>query len=124
MQEPLAFLDGRWVAASAAAVSVSDVGFILGAAVAEQLRTFAGRIFHLDDHLARLAQSLEIVGIEARMTRENLRKRPASWWPGIMPCWPPATIWRCRSSLRPATIRAVIGCPPMSRLSLRERGGK
>ena len=42
---------------------MSDVGFILGATVAEQLRTFAGQIFHLDDHLARLAQSLEIVGL-------------------------------------------------------------
>jgi branched-subunit amino acid aminotransferase/4-amino-4-deoxychorismate lyase len=71
MQEPLAFFGGRWIAASAAAVSVSDVGFILGATVAEQLRTFAGKLFHLDEHLDRLAQSLEIVGLKPRMTREE-----------------------------------------------------
>ena len=77
MQEPLAFFDGRWIPASAAAVSVSDAGFILGATVAEQLRTFAGKIFHLDDHLARLAQSLEIVGLQPGMTLEQFaRTRP------------------------------------------------
>ena len=74
MQEPLAFLNGRWIPASAAAVSVSDVGFILGATVAEQLRTFAGTIFHLDEHLARLAQSLEIVGLQTGMAREELAR--------------------------------------------------
>ena len=71
MQEPLAFLGGRWIAASAAAVSVSDVGFILGASVAEQMRTFAGQVFHLDDHLARLAQSLAIVGLQPGMTGDE-----------------------------------------------------
>ncbi len=74
MQEPLAFLDGRWIPASAAAVPVSDVGFILGATVAEQLRTFAGKIFHLEDHLARLAQSLEIVGLQPGMTLAELAR--------------------------------------------------
>jgi branched-subunit amino acid aminotransferase/4-amino-4-deoxychorismate lyase len=68
MQEPLAFLNGRWIPASAAAVPVSDAGFILGATVAEQLRTFAGRLFHLDDHLARLFHSLEIMGLKPGMT--------------------------------------------------------
>jgi branched-subunit amino acid aminotransferase/4-amino-4-deoxychorismate lyase len=71
MKEPLAFFDGRWIAASAAAVSVNDVGFILGVTVAEQLRTFAGKIFHLEGHLDRLAQSLEIVGLQPRMTRDE-----------------------------------------------------
>ncbi len=74
MQEPLAFFDGRWIPASAAAVSVSDAGFILGATVAEQLRTFAGKVFHLDDHLARLAQSLEIVGLQPGMTLEQFAR--------------------------------------------------
>ena len=68
MQEPLAFLNGRWIPASAAAVPVSDAGFILGATVAEQLRTFAGQLFHPDDHLARLFHSLEIIGLNPGMT--------------------------------------------------------
>ena len=72
MSEPQAFLNGAWIPASAAVVSVGDAGFVLGAAVAEQLRTFAGKLFHLDDHLARLAHSLEIVGVDPVMTSEEL----------------------------------------------------
>jgi branched-chain amino acid aminotransferase len=72
VQEPQAFLNGVWIPASAAVVSVGDAGFVLGAAVAEQLRTFAGKLFHLDDHLARLAHSLEIVGVDLGMTTQQL----------------------------------------------------
>jgi branched-subunit amino acid aminotransferase/4-amino-4-deoxychorismate lyase len=72
MSEPWAYLDGAWVPASAAAVSVFDAGFVLGATVAEQLRTFGGRLFHRDDHLDRLAHSLEIIGVELDMPRAEL----------------------------------------------------
>ena len=71
MREPLAFFNGRWIPASAAAVPVGDAGFVLGATVAEQLRTFAGKVFHLDDHLARLAHSLEIIGLDPGMTLDQ-----------------------------------------------------
>ena len=72
MREPQAFLNGQWIPASAAAISVGDAGFVLGATIAEQLRTFAGKIFHLDDHLVRLAHSLEIIGLDPRVTNEYL----------------------------------------------------
>jgi branched-chain amino acid aminotransferase len=62
--EPLAYLNGRWVPLSQAAVSVFDGGFLQGVTVAEQLRTFGGWLFRLDLHLARLARSLEIVGVD------------------------------------------------------------
>ena len=39
-------------------------GFVQGVTVAEQLRTFGGKLFRLDLHLARLARSLEIVGVD------------------------------------------------------------
>jgi len=74
MQEPLAYLNGRWIPASEAVVPVSDAGFVLGVAVAEQLRTFAGKLFRLDDHLARLAHSLEIIGLSTGMTAEQLAR--------------------------------------------------
>jgi branched-subunit amino acid aminotransferase/4-amino-4-deoxychorismate lyase len=64
MSEPTAFLNGRWIPASAAAVSVGDAGFVLGTTVAEQLRTFQGTLFRLDAHLARLFHSLEILGVD------------------------------------------------------------
>jgi branched-chain amino acid aminotransferase len=71
MQEPVAFLDGRWIPESAAAVPVGDAGFVLGATVTEQLRTFAGELFRLDEHLARLLYSLKIIGVDPGMTRDQ-----------------------------------------------------
>jgi branched-chain amino acid aminotransferase len=72
MNEPRAFLDGRWIPASAAAISVHDAGFVQGTTVAEQLRTFGGKLFRLQEHLARLAHSLEIVGVDPGMGLDEL----------------------------------------------------
>ena len=72
MNEPIAFLNGQWIPASEAAVPVGDAGFVLGATVTEQVRTFAGRLFHLDDHLGRLERSLQIVGVDPGMTLDEL----------------------------------------------------
>ncbi|MCE9525456.1 MAG: aminotransferase class IV [Planctomycetales bacterium] len=72
MNEPLAYLNGRYVPFSQAAVSVTDGGFVQGVTVAEQLRTFGGKLFRLEQHLGRLARSLAIVGIELGMTVEKL----------------------------------------------------
>jgi len=44
----------------------------MGTTVAEQLRTFGGKLFRLDDHLDRLHQSLQVVGVEAGMTLDEL----------------------------------------------------
>jgi branched-subunit amino acid aminotransferase/4-amino-4-deoxychorismate lyase len=64
MNEPLAFLNGDFLSASQLAIPVHDAGFVLGATVAEQLRTFGGKLFRLQEHLQRLRRSLEIVGVE------------------------------------------------------------
>src|SRR5437867_2755146 len=64
MPEPLAYLNGRWIPLAQAAVGIFDVGFLQGVTVAEQLRTFCGKLFRLDLHLMRLARSLEIVGVD------------------------------------------------------------
>ncbi len=63
-QEPLAYLNGRYIPLSQAAVGIFDVGFLQGVTVAEQLRTFGGRLFRLEMHLARLARSLELIGVD------------------------------------------------------------
>lgn len=64
MPEPFAYLNGLLIPASQAAIPVTDAGFVLGVTVAEQLRTFGGKLFRLERHLQRLAHSLEIVGVE------------------------------------------------------------
>jgi len=90
MDQPQAFLNGQWIPVSAAVVSVGDAGFILGATVAEQVRTFAGVPFHLEDHLQRLRQSLDVVGIDpgmpagemARVARELVARNHRLLAPG------------------------------------------
>jgi branched-subunit amino acid aminotransferase/4-amino-4-deoxychorismate lyase len=72
MPEPIAYLSGEWIPVSQAALSVYDSGFMLGITVAEQLRTFGGKLFQLDRHLDRLARSLAIVGVDAGLTRGEI----------------------------------------------------
>ncbi|MDZ7615717.1 MAG: aminotransferase class IV [Patescibacteria group bacterium] len=62
MVHPQAFLNGAFIPASAMMISPTDAGFVLGVTVAEQLRTFRGELFRLEDHLCRLYHSLEVVG--------------------------------------------------------------
>ncbi len=72
MTNEWAWSNGKFVAASAIHVAVTDAGFLLGATVAEQLRTFRGKLFRLEMHLQRLQRSLAIVGIELPITLEQL----------------------------------------------------
>ncbi|MFM8951558.1 MAG: aminotransferase class IV [Planctomycetaceae bacterium] len=59
----VAWADGRVVPRAELALPLGDAGFVLGATVTEQLRTIRGRLFLVDEHLARLQDSLAIVGI-------------------------------------------------------------
>jgi branched-chain amino acid aminotransferase len=72
MNEPLAYLQGRFLPISQAAIPVTDGGFVQGVTVAEQMRTFGGKLFRLEQHLTRLARSLAIVGIELGMPATEL----------------------------------------------------
>ncbi len=64
MPQPLAYLNGELVAADQAVLSVSDAGVVQGATVSETLRTFGHRLFQLDTHLERFANSLATVGFD------------------------------------------------------------
>jgi len=67
-----ALLNGQWIDADRLTVPVTDAGFMLGATVAEQLRTFGGELFRLDAHLERLGRSLSIVGVDPGFSRDEL----------------------------------------------------
>ena len=60
----VAWVDGRFVPPAEAVIPVGDAGFVFGATVTEQLRSFGGRLFLPVGHAARFRRSLEIVGIE------------------------------------------------------------
>ena len=72
MSGTLAYLNGRFLPASEAALPLDDTGFVQGVAVTEQLRTFGGQLFRLPEHLARLWHSLEIVGIDPGISRAEM----------------------------------------------------
>ena len=63
MQTATAYLNGEWVPSSELRIAIDDVGFMVGATVTERLRTFGGKVFRLDEHLARLRGSLAIIGL-------------------------------------------------------------
>ena len=63
MLDEQAFLNGTMIPASAMQIAPTDAGFVLGVTVAEQLRTFGGELFRLEDHLLRLSHSLSVVGV-------------------------------------------------------------
>ena len=67
-----AWLDGRFAPRSELRLPVGDAGFVLGATVTEQFRTFRGVIFLPAEHLRRLAESLRIVGVEPVASLEAL----------------------------------------------------
>jgi branched-chain amino acid aminotransferase len=71
-------IDGRPMAAESATVSVFDRGFLYGDSVFEALRTYGGRPFSLDRHLARLAQSAARVFIELPVSIEQIGREVAS----------------------------------------------
>jgi len=57
------YLNGRFVSRAEAVVSVFDHGFLYGDGVYETLRAYEGRIFMLQEHLARLERSARLIGL-------------------------------------------------------------
>ena len=57
------YLDGRFVAAAEAKVSVFDRGFLFGDAAYEVIPVYGGRVFRPAQHLGRLGASLAELGI-------------------------------------------------------------
>lgn len=74
MPEPMAYLNGSFIPTSQALLPVSDGGFVQGTTVAEQLRTFAGRLFRVDAHIERLFHSLSIVEVDPQLTPGELAR--------------------------------------------------
>lgn len=58
-----AFINGRFLPLAEASVSIEDRGFQFGDGVYEVIRTYGGRPFQLEAHLARLNRSAEGIGL-------------------------------------------------------------
>lgn len=68
----LVYLDGRFVPAEQAMVSVFDHGFLYGDGIYETMRAYGGRIFLLDKHLSRLKRSAEAIDLRLPLTLEAI----------------------------------------------------
>ncbi len=71
MNQILSFLNGQILPASECHIPVYDGGFLQGVTVAEQQRTFNGRLFRLQKHIDRLFDSLAITEIDPGMNRSE-----------------------------------------------------
>jgi branched-chain amino acid aminotransferase len=58
------WIDGEIVEIGAARVPVTDHGLLYGDGLFEGIRVFDGRVFRLDDHLARFAAGAKVLGLE------------------------------------------------------------
>ncbi len=74
MTTPIAYLNGRFVPIDEAQLHVFDLGIVGGTSVTEMVRTFRHIPFRLDDHLDRLAVSLQRVGIDPGLAWSEFRE--------------------------------------------------
>jgi branched-subunit amino acid aminotransferase/4-amino-4-deoxychorismate lyase len=63
MKRPVCFLNGRYVDVARAVISATDRGFLYGEGLFETWRTYRGRPFAVEEHVARLARSARALGI-------------------------------------------------------------
>jgi branched-subunit amino acid aminotransferase/4-amino-4-deoxychorismate lyase len=66
----LSYWNGELVTDDEPSISVFDMGVVQGVTIPEQMRTFGGKLFRLDEHLQRLRRSLQIIGIDNLDMRE------------------------------------------------------
>lgn len=64
------YVDGKVMDLAKATIPLNDRGYLLGDGVFETLRTVNGKVFRLDDHAARLRQSLQAIGLDEPVEKE------------------------------------------------------
>jgi branched-chain amino acid aminotransferase len=69
----LVYLNGEFVPAQEAKISIFDAAVMLGDTVTESTRTFAHKPFKLDEHIDRLYKSLKVTRINPGMTPAEMR---------------------------------------------------
>lgn len=66
------YIDGRWVHPHEATISINDTAILRAYSVFESLRTYDRCPFHLDEHLARLYRSAELIDLDIPYSREQI----------------------------------------------------
>lgn len=74
MSNEIVYLNGEYLALADAKISVMDRGFLFGDGVYEVIPAYAGKLFRLEDHLERLANSLKSIRLRNPHTQEQWRE--------------------------------------------------
>ena len=72
MTASLAYLNGRFLPFREAALPLHDAGFVSGATVVDNARTFRHKLFRWADHLARFRRDCEACYVPLEATDEQL----------------------------------------------------
>ncbi len=72
--EPIVYLNGEYLPASSAGISVFDQGFLLGDGVFDVVSSWKGTIFKLDRHVERFFQSLQAAHLSTTMDRDAWKR--------------------------------------------------
>lgn len=68
----LIYVNGKYVPANEAAVSVFDHGFLYGDGVFEGIRAYGGRVFRLKEHVRRLFDSAQAIMLCIPMSQDEM----------------------------------------------------
>lgn len=80
MTQNLVYLNGEYVPANEARISIFDGAVSLGMTVTESTRTFGHKPYRLRDHINRLFQSLKAARLEAGVTADKLERLTLEVW--------------------------------------------
>ncbi len=70
-EDLLVYINGEFVPASQAKISVFDHGFLYGDGVFEGIRAYNGRVFKLKEHVDRLYDSAKAIDLEIPISKEE-----------------------------------------------------
>jgi branched-chain amino acid aminotransferase len=71
-KDPLVYVNGKFVKKSEAVVSVFDHGLLYGDGVFEGIRAYDGRVFKLEEHVARLYDSAKVLQLKLPMAPKEM----------------------------------------------------
>jgi D-alanine transaminase len=74
MENKTVYLNGQYLPLDEAKISVLDRGFLFGDGVYEVIPSYSGHLFHFQEHLERLENSLEAIRLPNPHTREQWLK--------------------------------------------------
>jgi len=72
--EPLVYMDGEFVPAGLASVSVFDHGFLYGDGVFEGIRAYDGKVFKLKEHVDRLFDCAKVIDLKIPVSKEEFQE--------------------------------------------------